>query len=72
MVGCGPVAQPSPVPIVAKTSSLPPWARVLYGVSHPIAILPVATVVAAWFGSYSPADITQLQNVPLFLPVLQQ
>lgn len=52
---------------MAEASSLPPWARVLYGVSHPIAILPVATVVAAWFGSYSPADITQLQNVPLFL-----
>lgn len=47
--------------------SLPIWARAVYVVSHPIAILPVATVVAAWFGSYSPEDISGLQNVPLFL-----
>jgi hypothetical protein len=36
-------------------------------VSRPLAILPVAIVVAAYFGRYSPEQIAGLQEVPLFL-----
>jgi hypothetical protein len=36
-------------------------------VSRPAAILPVAIIVAAYFGRYTPEQITGLQEVPLFL-----
>jgi hypothetical protein len=47
--------------------SLPYWARALFMVSRPLAIFPVAVMVAAYFGRYSPEQITGLQEVPLFL-----
>jgi hypothetical protein len=47
--------------------ALPYWARALFMVSRPLAIFPVAVVVAAYFGRYSPEQITSLQEVPLFL-----
>jgi hypothetical protein len=49
------------------TSGLPLWARVVFMVSRPLAILPVATVVAVYFSRYTPEQITGLQEVPLFL-----
>jgi hypothetical protein len=36
-------------------------------VSRPLAILPVAAVVAVYFSRYTPQQITELQQVPLFL-----
>lgn len=49
------------------TRTLPLWARPLFLISRPAAILPVATVVAAYFGRYSPEQISSRQGVPLFL-----
>ncbi len=48
-------------------SRLPRWALPLYILAHPAMIIPLAVVVAGYFGRYSPAQITQLQEVPLFL-----
>lgn len=47
--------------------TLPRWARPLLWITHPWAILPISTVVGAYFGRYSPEQITGLQEVPLFL-----
>lgn len=55
------------MPSDCPTNTLPVWARALFIVSRPLAILPVAIVVAAYFGRYSPEQITGLQEVPLFL-----
>src|SRR5262245_57520436 len=49
------------------TNTLPRWALAIFMVSRPLAILPVAIVVAGYFGRYSPEQITGLQEVPLFL-----
>ncbi len=48
-------------------NTLPRWARPFAAVSHPFAILPVAILVSLWFGSYTPEQITGLQEVPRFL-----
>ena len=47
--------------------TLPLWARPLLMISRPLAILPVAVVVARYFSRYSPQQITELQEVPVFL-----
>jgi hypothetical protein len=46
---------------------MPLWLRALFMVSRPLAIVPVATVVAVYFSRYSPEQITGLQEMPLFL-----
>src|SRR5262245_12591625 len=46
--------------------ALPFWAWPLYVVSHPLAIFPVATIVARYFGSY-PAQHINATDVPIFL-----
>lgn len=45
---------------------LPRWSRPFYVLSHPIAILPIATVIGAYFSSYPPRHINAF-DVPLFL-----
>lgn len=41
--------------------------RCLRRISHPAAIVPIAVITSLWFGRYSPQQITELQEVPLFL-----
>jgi hypothetical protein len=50
----------------AIPQQLPSWARPLYVVSHPLAIFPIAILVAGYFGSYEPQHINGY-DVPLFL-----
>lgn len=52
--------------IAASLRALPGWARPLYVVSHPSAILPVAFLVAVSFADYEPYQINAV-DVPLFL-----
>ena len=55
-----------------KTATQPahwaPWPiRLLCFLSHPLLIVPLAVPVALYFGRYTPQQITELQQVPLFL-----